>query len=367
MRRLAVIVTLLGAQAVLAALSLGWAASRALVDSADLIRRSEEVALFVRGSDPYDDPDMTYPPTAPPVFTALIAPLPSRGLRAAWFGLNLVALAAFCGAIVACWGRAWPTWLKLSFVLAVAATRPVRGGIGLGQFHLIPMALMMLALVAIEVGRPVAAGLMVGVALTKPTMALPFLVYLAVRQRWRTLGVALVVQGLLFAAVMGWLGIGPWPLVRAWLVNARGQLGAGTIDLPTLVPRLWPDCPLDASQLGLVALIGSGLLIVSLRQSPDPGLASLALALGAVFTYHRHYDLVLLVPILAYLILVARDAPNARSATIRAIAAAAFAALLIAPTDPRFTGPYQGAAEAAFVALVYGYLIGIVGRLARGS
>jgi hypothetical protein len=367
MRCRAVIVPLLIAQAILAAGSLIWAASVALSDSADLIRRSEEVALFVQRADPYDDPDMTYPPTAPPVFTPLVAPFGKPALRAVWLGLNLIALGVLCGAIIAAWGRSWPLWLKLSFALAAAASRPVRGGIGLGQFHLVPTALLMLALTAIEAGWPILAGLMVGAALTKPTMALPFLVYLAIRRRWLPLMVALGLQGALLAFVSAWLGIGPWRLIREWLTNARGQLAAGTIDLPTIVPRLWPSCPLDASQLGLVALIGSGLLIVALRRSPDAGLASLALALSALFTYHRPYDLVLLIPTLAYLIEDARSAPSPPSTLTRTIAAIVFASLLIAPTDPRFTGPYQGTAEAAFVVLVYGFLGWIVGRLARGS
>lgn len=361
------IVLLLGAQTLLAAGSLIWAASVALEDSADLIRRSEEVALFVGGADPFHDPDMTYPPTAPPVFTLLVAPFGKQALRAVWLDLNLTALGVLIGAIVVAWGRSWPVWLKVSFALAAAASRPVRGGIGLGQFHLIPTALLMLALPTIAAGWPILAGLFVGIALTKPTMALPFLVFLAVRRRWRTLSVALGLQGALLAIVSGWLGIGPARLVHEWLGNARGQLAAGTIDLPTLVPRLWPACPLDPSQLGLIALAGSGLLIVALRRGPDAALASLALFLGAIFTYHRHYDLVLLIPTLGFLIQEAHNAPSVAGARTRTIAAAFFAALLIAPTDPRFTGRYQAVAEAAFVVLAYGYLGAIVGRLARSG
>src|SRR3954452_11541225 len=107
----------------IAALSLTWAAYHALNKSDDLMRRRDEVRAFVAREDPYRVPSMTYPPSAPPLFTPLVAPFGDEALRSFWLGLNLAALAVLCGAAVQLWGERWPAWLKLAFALAVVASR----------------------------------------------------------------------------------------------------------------------------------------------------------------------------------------------------------------------------------------------------
>ena len=138
MDRLLVRVPLLAVLGLLAAAGLAWGGWHALAKSDDLMRRAEEVALFVDRANPYADPDMSYPPSALPIFAAGIAPIPPEALRPVWLVWNLAALAVLCGTIVRLWGRSWPGWLVAAFCLTVAASKPVRGGIGLGQFHLIP-------------------------------------------------------------------------------------------------------------------------------------------------------------------------------------------------------------------------------------
>src|SRR6188508_206533 len=95
----------LAALAVLALASLAWGARNALRGSGDLVRRAEEVALVDAGRDPYLDPDMTYPPSAPAVFVPLVAPFEGGALRPAWLAFNLAALGAVIGLIVRWWGR----------------------------------------------------------------------------------------------------------------------------------------------------------------------------------------------------------------------------------------------------------------------
>ena len=63
-----------------ASITVAYGIRTALASSADLERRAEEVALFRHQQDPYQDPDMTYPPTALPIFTALV-PLESSRVR----------------------------------------------------------------------------------------------------------------------------------------------------------------------------------------------------------------------------------------------------------------------------------------------
>jgi len=321
-----------------------------MTDGADLLRRAEEVDLFVRGVDPYTDPDMTYPPTAPPVFVPLVAPFHGRTLNGVWLGLNLAALAALGVGLVRLAGDRWPSWLGLAFGLALAASKPVRGGIGLGQFHLIPTALVAWSLLAARARREVAAGLMLGVALVKPTMALPFLGLLAARRKWRALGVAAGLQAALLAGTSAWLGIAPGRLVREWLGLARIQLTAGAIDLPTLLHRAWPGSG-AGSAVSLVVLGATFAAAVAWRRKSDLALAGLCGAAAAVFTYHRFYDLVLLAFPLAFLVDVARRERGAWVAV-----AAGFAALLIAPEQPFARVGLGRAYEGVFVALAYTFL-----------
>ena len=254
---------------------LSWGARKAMTDSADLLRRAEEVDLFRRGIDPYTDPDMTYPPSAPPVFLPLVAPLRGQELKAAWLGLNLAALVALGVGLVRLADDRWPAWLGVAFGLVLAASKPARGGIGLGQFHLIPTALVAWSLVAARARREVAAGLMMGVALVKPTMALPFLGLLAAWGRWRALGVAAGLQAALIAATSAWLGIAPIRLVGEWLRLAKLQMVAGAIDLPTLLLQAWPGARGAGSAVSLVVLAASFAAAFAWREKSDLALAGL--------------------------------------------------------------------------------------------
>lgn len=342
------------ALAPLALRGLAWGWSKGLVDGADLVLRTREVDRFVRGLDPYALPDMTYPPTAPPVFTPLIAPFDAGAVKAVWVAFNLLALAILCAIILRAWGRHWPSWLQVAFCLAVAASKPVRGGMALGQFHLIPTALVLLAIVASERGRQVVAGALMGLALTKPTISLPFLILLAARGRWRAIATALGFQGALMVGVSAWLGIGPDALMREWLARARTQMEAGVIDT-TLAVRAWPEWPWIGAALSVLILGAAAAATWSWRRKPMLGLASLSAAAAATFTYHRSYDLVLLIPVLALLVDGAAGA-SGRPAAWRWAAAAGFAALLIVPKSPAVLGRFAGSYDAPFVALTLAFL-----------
>ncbi len=353
--------------AALAVIGLRWGANHALTDSADLMLRQKEVARFIRGLDPYTLPDMTYPPTAPPIFALLVAPFETAALKPAWLGLNLIALAATCATIVAVWGRQWPSWLKVAFCLAVAASKPVRGGMGLGQFHLLPTALVLLSIAFGERRREIAAGILLGLALTKPTMALPFLGLLLARGRWRALGIALGFQALLMIGVSAWLRVGPFALLREWFALARLQLGSGMIDAPTLAHHVWPGAPWAGPLLSLLILTLALAATIAWRRKAVLGLVSLCASAAATFTYHRPYDLVLLIPVLAFLIEVARTA-EARWAATHVAVAVGFGGLLIVPNSPAVLGAMVHAYDGPFVVMALGFLlVGVIDMAVAGE
>lgn len=349
----------------LAAGSLAWGIRSALSSSSDLMLRVEEVDLFLRGLDPYQDPDMAYPPSAPPIFTALIAPFPEAGLRAVWLALNLAMLAAFAGAVLRIWGEDWPRWLRAAVVLAIIATKPVRGGIAMGQFHLIPTALMLLSLLAARDRRPILGGLLLGVALAKPTMVLPFLFLLLIRRQWTVLAVAALVQVGCWLASSAWLGLSPLLLFREWLEVAKGQNAAGLIDLPSLINRNWPGLLGSATPLTLAVLLAGGGVLWALRDRSDRGLIAIATFVAAIFAYHRPYDMVLLIPTMAYLIHRAWE--HRERGRWPFVLVVVFALALIWPNHPSAMGRFEALYEPIFVPLAYAYLAILIYQVTRGT
>lgn len=360
-------VTVLAALGLLAVGSLAWGARNAFRDSGDLLRRAEEVALLLQGSNPYDDPDMTYPPSALPVFAALVGPFRSAGmLKAAWLGFNAVALAVFLGEVLRLVRADWPRGAQLGWALAVIASKPVRLTLGMGQYSLIPLAIVLVALRWSREGRAWWSGLLLGIALIKPTVALPFVWVFVARRAWLSLGVSALAQGGAWLGTSAWLGIAPWSLVTAWLVRARTQQEAGLLDVASVLGKVWPGVGASlAAPSALAILVGGGAMIWALRRRDDLTLLSLASVVAAVFTYHRPYDLVLLSLPLA--LGVSQAVWNVgRWRSIAAVGSVLLGGLLLAPSQTRFWP--EPLYEAVYIPSVYVLLsLSVVAALWRGD
>ncbi|HEU5118389.1 MAG TPA: glycosyltransferase family 87 protein, partial [Isosphaeraceae bacterium] len=324
----------------------------ALSDSADLGRRIEEMALFRSGADPYADPDATYPPSAWFLFEVLIPDWSEPAVRGLWLILNLGVLAGLTEGV-----RRWVSqgqsrfWIA-AVLLALMATKPVRAGLALGQFHLIPTALAVWAVVLIRDGKSRWAGICLGVALVKPTMVLPILAIWAVQGQFSALVTAGGVQAGLWLGASAWLRKSPVALLSEWLRNAHAQEAAGTIDLPTLLNHWGFERLIPANMATLLVLVICLGWFYRLRKVEETGLASLALVVSAVFAYHRHYDLVLLLPPLAWL--ASREVPSWRTRF-----AMVLMLFLVAPVH---VGPLRDLAAAydlVFLVLCYGFLVAL--------
>jgi hypothetical protein len=340
------------ALALFAVVSLSWAGARAIRKSDDLCRRVEEVRLFLDRSDPYVDPDCTYPPSALPVFAALTAPFGDVTVKPIWLALNVGALGLVCILMLRLWARDWPPVLKLVFALAIVASKPVRLGIGLGQFHLIPLLLILLALFAMRTGRRVLAGVLVGIALTKPTMVIPFLAFMVTRRQWTALFTAVGFQAVALMGTSAWLRIGPDRLLREWLELARSQQGAGLIDVTTLVQMIAPHASWLATALGVAVLIVGCAAIYRFRACSELALVSMAGFVAAVSTYHRPYDLVLLFPAWLYLVNAAHQASAQRSLA-RYGFSVVLGVLMVVPVEPFGNLGLEHAYNAVYIATAY--------------
>jgi hypothetical protein len=361
-----VVLVPLAALAILAAGSLAWGARNALRDSGDLMRRAEEVALFLDRQDPYTDPDMTYPPPALPVFAALVGPFRAPVvLKSVWLMLNGLALAVLVVEVLRLAGPSWPPAVQGAWALAVVASKPVRLTLGLGQYSLLPLALLLVAVRWARAGRPVSAGALLALALIKPTIALPFIGVFAARRAWGAIAAAAVLHTAAMLGVSAWLGRSPVALTLAWLDRARSQQEAGLLDVASVVGRLWPGGgAVVAGPAAAVLLLGGWAAIWALRRRDDLTQLSLAATVAVLFTYHRPYDLVLLALPLALGVALAIQA-DGRLRWLATAEAVALAVLLLAPSHPRVWP--EPVYEAVFIPAVYGLLAAGAVAIVRGG
>jgi hypothetical protein len=293
----------LGLLVIAAVASLGWGCFHAFRDSADLERRIEEVELFLNRIDPFTDPDMTYPPSAPPIFAALLAPVPSPLRRGFWLALNLAALALVARQIGDRYLARLSPSARLAGFIFIIASRPVRMGIALGQFHIIPVVAVLAATRCLnsENGR-ISRSLWLALALIKPTVAAPFLILLVIRRQWFVLGAAVSLHVASWLATASWVGASPITLVREWLALAATQEGQGTVDLPTWASKIPMLQGIPSASWSLLVLAIAACLLYRHRRLRDSDLIPLTCLAAATCAYHRPYDMVLLLPPLFWII-----------------------------------------------------------------
>ncbi len=193
------------------AVSLGAGLLNALEASLDLAPYLEGARLWLHGASPYDvdlPTGFVYLPQAAPLFVPL-ALLPDPVARGVWAVTNVLLLLAALGGLGRLFGRDDPRLVRW-IVVALAGWACARVTLGNGQLGIVTLAALVAALAAERRGRHALAGLALGLALTKWSLSLPFLVYFAARRRWSTLALAaLAVLGGSLAFGLR-LGQAPW-------------------------------------------------------------------------------------------------------------------------------------------------------------
>src|SRR5690606_2025112 len=170
-------------------------------------------------------PEPSYPPSA----YALLAPLALLERDAAnlvWCAVNLGAVLGSAALLHRFAAPSADRFLLLLCLLLYLGSTPIRLSIGLGQQGAVAF---FLALAALSVGerRPLLAGVLLGLALAKYSIALPFALPFLAQRRLLPLVVAGIVQLGLWLAVAAWLDSGPATLLTrssevAFLVAGRG-------------------------------------------------------------------------------------------------------------------------------------------------
>ncbi len=285
------------------------------------------------GLDPYDparfatDPFLN-PPTALPLFAlfALAAYLPSLvvwTLANVLFGLTLPrlterALSAQARLVAsqpagACTWRALPPRTLAALTSTLLVSDAFSYGLFTGQLGLLTAVALMAALDSQGRGRPIAAGLWLGLATIKVSTMLPFLLLFLRkpdRRTWITFGLACSA----FCVLGGSPALLPrrvsWTLQQIEALSAPGQVNdysflgtqnATMIGFDHALYRLGLRNRATIRNLQLIAVGLMGLWLARLALSshwPRPAVCSLVTLYSVLFFYHRNYDtIVLLLPL----------------------------------------------------------------------
>lgn len=276
----------------------------------DMKSRAAEYALFREGHYPHpelDPPPATvrrrftvYPPYAMVEFVPFFEPGGVIQGRLMIEGLSAGALVVM-GAWA--WRRVRPLGASAAALAAVSGAAIAGNGnaIAMGQFSVICMGLVAWMMSLLDRGRPLAAGVCFALAMIKPQIALVFAPLFFRRGAVRGLVAGTTILAALSLAACAWTGVSPESMVSFWTVRSDLSFhGHGTL-------QRFYERSLGLSQrsvvgagLGIVAVAAAWVFARASRvRSFDPlSLAAFLAAAGRLVFYHRHYDNVMLWPLL---------------------------------------------------------------------
>jgi hypothetical protein len=287
-------------------------------DAVDLQLRWTEERYFLRANNPFDvwarrspraaqngisdnsgrsshfESDLGLPdPAHPPwgYITGLIYLWPSWPMvRFYYAAFNLVILA---GLTVGFYIAARPLGSPIALLVALGV--PAMQGVGLtlqvGQYGIIVTGFLAGCLAFLIRGKQVPAGLLLGLALVKPTISAPFFLALLCRGYFLACATTLAYCAGASLIVWGILDTNPLELVQqlhACGSTYAGEGGFGPLRL-LLSAGAEPRVAVGAVSFFSILALFVGLLACSKRLSTVDAFA-LAAVVGRLWTYHRNYD-----------------------------------------------------------------------------
>jgi Glycosyltransferase family 87 len=280
-----------------------------LGDPFDLRRRWIDQQYFFHGQNPYDvlfhvrpvDPAIGapdgggYPPwsfTAGAVFVGL----PWPAVRYAFAAYNLLSL-GIVGAFGYRLGRSFGRAAGALLGAGAIAIASIGTTIAYGQYGLVVLALLLAAALLDQAEMAGFAGLVLGVSLLKPNLSLPFCACYLVRRRWKLLAAAAAYMAASIAAVWIVTRSSPWRMCRQMLQSGQ----AVAADMPGPLKAVIALRVPPAQAIPLVASVSAIALLAILWRFRDAPLLLLYSAAGVaarLWTYHRPYDDLIIMPLL---------------------------------------------------------------------
>jgi hypothetical protein len=288
--------------ALFAALSLIYAFVTASDRSIDLQAFHDGANAWVSGTYRIGEgPMYEYPPYSV-VLLSPLAFLSFQHLVFLWLLLNLAATTWIYYAAIQLWGENWSARPRYYFLALLVIGAPFRVTLRNGQLSLIICALLLGVLLARKWGKAYLAGCLLGLALCKYSLSLPFVLYFAWKKEWKIVAPACLLPVLLTEIFALRFGVSIFTVILTYLktlgkiADTRFATDTGTTEIQMLFVslthgnRLWTT--ICSISLCLVALVVMAFVFKRSRADEHAHFAILSLfSLWAV--YHRNYDEVL--------------------------------------------------------------------------
>ncbi len=258
----------------------------------DLRTNWTETHLVLHRQSPYGDAAPSpYPPWT--FAAAILFYGPGWPAVKLWFLLINIA----CLLLLAAWawravprGGPWTAPLAAASVMAISS---IATGLGLGQNAILYTAFLAAAFLSYERGWRILSGLLLGIAMSKISIALPFALPFLFRKEIRVLAAAAVYIAGATLLLAWWIHSTPWQMLEAWIPAAQRNNGIAYGPASLLV---WAGAPAGIATRGCAALfLGAAVAtFVALQKLPMLTLFGLASGFGRLWIYHRVYDNVML-------------------------------------------------------------------------
>ena len=241
-------------------------------------------------------PEATYPPSTMSMLMPAIGFLPKPLLLPVYTTANAVFLVLLIGLLSAWFAR--ETRLPKSTAWAAAAALcllwpPLQYALQNGQAGILALLCALGAMLLLD-RSPWAAGVLLMVALIKPSMVLLYFFIPLVRWKWKPLWTVFFLGVFLTVLPAFWLREWPWTLIEQWMGLCRYVLQGSFTVQEVLNAIAWENTPQGTA---VVLLIWGGTLAwcaLHRRARWEEQFAFLSLA-NLAWTYHERHDFVLLV------------------------------------------------------------------------
>jgi hypothetical protein len=238
----------------------------------------------------------------PPPYLLLCAPL--AGLPFFWS----------LGAFMAVTGLAYAAAIRLAarscwVILAAVASPAVLVNLLVGQNAMLTAAILGAGLTLLD-RRPRTAGLILGLMVIKPHLALAVPIALLVSRRWTVLGFAALSAVLVAAVSVAVFGVDVWHAFAADAGYPRRTLEQGLVRFElfqsafAFTRQLGGSIPAAYTAQAVSAIAGLGLMVLIYSKRPSPAAERSAIVLASLLMtpYIIHYDLVILMVPLVWLL-----------------------------------------------------------------
>ncbi len=253
--------------------------------------------MWFSGGDVYGLPRLTYPPGTYAFLFPALGWSSFDTVRWLWAGLSLLLCVFLVRSVWREVGAVIPVE-KTTWTLLVLSMASVSVTIGNGQMGLWVLVVMLTAVS--RLGRKVGSGTLpmaalLALALIKPTASLPFLWLFVAVGEWRGLIGGLLLYSLLTLGAACYQDESVPNLLSSWLEQSRlsyqepGYANLNSL-LGTSALETW------GFSLSLIIFLGAGAWVIVHRKADLWILAGVLGIVARLWTYHRIYDDLLLVP-----------------------------------------------------------------------